>query len=244
MELFLNERKKSIQRPSDGDIWYTTSWRSLNSIPSHPFENLRDNKAIPWITHPFLWNFANESLVNYPFGTSQPRKLFPHHHPPSLLGNKFLPLRGAPHRGPGCYIAEDVYGLAYNLSKIPTSKKGYTFGARTAERFKTINKDMMLYPGMYQVANPQEQIHKQNFAPFNALLPRFRTSKDSSYPGPGTYNPEMKPPPKITWPMKFGSPDWAQVPCLQKRTLKAELSTDKDFRKHRNRVAYLSLFYS
>lgn len=33
-----------------------------------------------------------------------------------------------------------VYGLAYNLSKIPTSKKGYTFGARTAERFKVINK--------------------------------------------------------------------------------------------------------
>ncbi|XP_021545909.1 LOW QUALITY PROTEIN: protein pitchfork [Neomonachus schauinslandi] len=186
-----------------------------------------------------------ELLVNYPFGTRQQRKLFPHHHPPNLLGNKFLPLRGAPHRGPGCYIAEDVYGLAYNLSKIPTSRKGYTFGARTAERFKEINKDMMLYPGMYQAANPQEQIHKQNFAPFNALLPRFRTySKDNYYPGPGTYNLEVKPPPKITWPMKFGSPDWAQVPCLQKRTLKAELSTDKDFRKHRNRVAYLSLFYS
>ncbi|KAF3812335.1 hypothetical protein GH733_019687, partial [Mirounga leonina] len=77
------------------------------------------------------------------------------------------------------------------------------------------------------------------FAPFNALLPRFRTySKGNYYPGPGTYNLEVKPPPKITWPMKFGSPDWAQVPCLQKRTLKAELSTDKDFRKHRNRVAY------
>ncbi|XP_077927837.1 ciliary microtubule-associated protein 3 [Halichoerus grypus] len=125
-----------------------------------------------------------ELLVNYPFGTRQQRKLFPHHHPPNLLGNKFLPLRGAPHRGPGCYIAEDVYGLAYNLSKIPTSRKGYTFGARTAERFKEINKDMMLYPGMYQAANPQEQIHKQNFAPFNALLPRFRTySKGSYYPG-------------------------------------------------------------
>lgn len=40
---------------------------------------------------------------------------------------------------------------------------------------------------------------------------------------PGTYNPERKPPKKITWPMKFGSPDWAQVPCLQKRTLKAEV---------------------
>ncbi|XP_027428518.1 protein pitchfork isoform X2 [Zalophus californianus] len=205
---------------------------------------MRD-KILPGITQPFLWNFTNELLVNYPFGTRQQRKLFPHHHPPNLLGNKFLPLRGAPHRGPGCYIAEDVYGLAYNLSKIPTSRKGYTFGARTAERFKEINKDMMLYPGMYQAANPQEQIHKQNFAPFNALLPRFRTySKGSYYPGPGTYNPQVKPPPKITWPMKFGSPDWAQIPCLQKRTLKAELSTDKDFRKHRNRVAYLSLFYN
>lgn len=32
------------------------------------------------------------------------------------------------------------YGLAYNLSKIPTSKKGYTFGARTAVRFEPISK--------------------------------------------------------------------------------------------------------
>ncbi|KAF6075438.1 primary cilia formation [Phyllostomus discolor] len=61
---------------------------------------------------------------------------------------------------------------------------------------------------------------------------------------PGTYNPEIRPPPKVTWPMKFGSPDWAQVPCLQKRTLKAELPTDKDFRRHRNRLAYLRLFYN
>ncbi|XP_061042164.1 ciliary microtubule-associated protein 3-like isoform X2 [Eubalaena glacialis] len=153
-----------------------------------------------------------ETLVNYSFGTCQQRKLFPHFHPPNLLGNKFLPLRGAPHRGPGCYIGED---------------------------------DMTPYPGMYQTVGPQEQTHKQNFAPFNALLPRFRTySKDTCYPGPGTYNPEIKAPKKIIWPMKFGSPDWAQVPCLQKRTLKAELSTDKDFRKHRNRVAYLSLYYN
>ncbi|XP_029804525.1 protein pitchfork isoform X2 [Suricata suricatta] len=153
-----------------------------------------------------------DTLANYSFGTCQQRKIFPQYHPPSLLGNKFLPLRGEPHRGPGCYIAED---------------------------------DMMLYPGMYQSTDPQKQKHKQNFAPFNTLLPRFRTySKETYYPGPGTYNPERKPPKKITWPMKFGSPDWAQVPCLQKRTLKAELSTDKEFRKHRNRVAYLSLFYN
>ncbi|XP_010991781.1 ciliary microtubule-associated protein 3 isoform X1 [Camelus dromedarius] len=186
-----------------------------------------------------------EPLVNYSFGTRQQRKLFPHFHPPSLLGNKFLPLSGVSHRGPGYYIPEDKYGLAYNLSKIPTSRKEYAFGARTAMRFKPISKDTTPYPGMYQTVNPWGQKDKRNFAPFNALSPRFRTySKDPCYPGPTTYNPEIKPPRKVTWPMRFGSPDWAQIPCLQKRTLKAELSTDKDFRKHRSRVAYLSLYYN
>ncbi|XP_010829149.1 PREDICTED: protein pitchfork-like isoform X3 [Bison bison bison] len=152
-----------------------------------------------------------EPLLNYSFGTCQNRKIFPHIHPQSLLGNKFPPIRGAPNRGPGCYIAED---------------------------------DMTPYPGMYQTVNVREQTHKPNFAPFNALLPRFWTySKDSYYPGPTTYNLEIKPPKRVRWPMKFGSPDWAQVPCLQKRTLRTELPTDKDFRKHRNRLAYLSLYY-
>lgn len=40
---------------------------------------------------------------------------------------------------------------------------------------------------------------------------------------PGSYNPEKKPPLKVAWPMQFGSPDWTQVPCLQKRTLKTEV---------------------
>ncbi|XP_076976037.1 ciliary microtubule-associated protein 3 isoform X2 [Tamandua tetradactyla] len=193
---------------------------------------------------PFLWDFPNETLINCSFGTCQQRKLFPHHHPPNLLGNKFLPLRGAPCRGPGCYITEDRYGLAYNLSKIPTSKKGYALGSRTAVRFKSLNKDVTPYPGMYQAANPTKEKHIQCFAPFNVLMPRFWKVSKETYPGPGTYNPEIKSPQKIIWPMKFGSPDWAQVPHLQKRTLKAELSTDKDFRKHRNRVAYLSLYYN
>ena len=57
-----------------------------------------------------------ETLVNYSFGTCQQRKLFPHSHPPNLLGNKFLPLRGVPHRGPGCYIAEDV-SIHFPLSR-------------------------------------------------------------------------------------------------------------------------------
>ncbi|XP_073907120.1 ciliary microtubule-associated protein 3 [Castor canadensis] len=182
---------------------------------------------------------------NYSFGSCQPRRLFPHYHPPNWLGNKFLPLRGSPHTGPGLYTVTDWKGLAYNLSRIPTSIKGYALGARTAVRFQPISKEVTLYPGMYQRVNTSGQNYKQSFAPFNVLVPRFRSfAKDTSYPGPGTYNPEKKSPPKVTWPMKFGSPDWDQVPCLEKRTLRAELSTDKDFRKHRNHVAYLSLYYN
>uniref|UniRef100_A0A8C9P119 Protein pitchfork n=1 Tax=Spermophilus dauricus TaxID=99837 RepID=A0A8C9P119_SPEDA len=165
------------------------------------------------------------------FGSCQPRRLFPHFYPPNRMGNNFLPLRGFPHTGPGCYMT-DSYGLAYNLTKIPTSTKGYTLGARTAMRFKPVNKESTLHPGKYQRVENWKEKTKQSFS----------YSKDN-FPGPGAYNPEKKPFPKVTWPMKFGSPDWAQVPSLQKRTLKAELSTDKEFRKHRNRVAYLSLFY-
>ncbi|XP_063111705.1 ciliary microtubule-associated protein 3 isoform X1 [Cavia porcellus] len=195
-------------------------------------------------TKPFLWDFSLGPVDVYSFGTRQQRKLFPLYHPPNQLGNYFLPLRGSPHTGPGHYLSKD-YGLAYKLSQIPTSTKGYAIGARTAERFKPLNKDVTPCPGKYQKVDTSEEKHKQNFAPFNVLIPRSGNfSKDTSYPGPGFYNPEKKPPPKVAWPMKFGSPDWAQVPCLQKRTLKAELSTDREFRKYRSRVAYFRLFYN
>uniref|UniRef100_A0A8D1QN40 Ciliary microtubule associated protein 3 n=2 Tax=Sus scrofa TaxID=9823 RepID=A0A8D1QN40_PIG len=217
------ERLRILKSPSEGELWSRISWRSSKSMPPALPRNAKGNTTMLQITQPFLWDFDHEWLVNYSFGTCQQRKLFPHFYPPNLLGNKFLPLRGAPHRGPGCYLTEDSYGLAYNLSKIPTSKKGYTFGARTAVRFEPISKDMTPYPGMYQTVSPQEQKHKQNFGPFNSLLPRFKTDSKDTYPGPATYNPEIKPSRKVSWPMKFGSPDWAQVPCLQKRTLKAEV---------------------
>ncbi|XP_051021634.1 protein pitchfork isoform X2 [Acomys russatus] len=181
----------------------------------------------------------------YSFGTRQQRKIFPHYYPATWFGNKYIPLRGSPHTGPGCYAATDWNGLAYNLTRIPTSTKGYAIGARTAVRFKPVSKEVTPYPGMYQKVDTGNEKHKQSLAPFNVLMPRLRhEEKATSYPGPGTYNPERKPPPKVVWPMKFGAPDWSQVPCLEKRTLKAELSTDKDFRKHRNRVAYFSLYYN
>ncbi|XP_035108346.1 ciliary microtubule-associated protein 3 isoform X1 [Callithrix jacchus] len=239
-----HERSTFTERPPEELFFPRTTGKSRRSTLSSLPGNLRGNKTVSGIRHPYIWDFDNDTADNYCFGTCQQRKLFPHCHPPNLIGNKFVPLRGSPHRGPGCYLPE-AYGLAYNLSKIPTSTKGYTLGARTAVRFKPIQKEMTPCAGRYQQVSRQQEKHKQNFAPFNVLVPRFKNySKDTYYPSPGTYNPEKKPPPKISWPMRFGSPDWAQVPCLPKRTLKAELSTDKELRKHRNRVAYLSLFYN
>ncbi|KAF7254047.1 Protein pitchfork [Varanus komodoensis] len=60
---------------------------------------------------------------------------------------------------------------------------------------------------------------------------------------PGTYDPNKMPHRHVTWPGKFGSPDWSLVPTPVKRTFRTELLSDKEFRKHRNLVAYLSLYY-
>lgn len=42
------------------------------------------------------------------FMTTLDRELFPVKMPPNRFGNEIVPLRGAPHRGPGCYENEDV----------------------------------------------------------------------------------------------------------------------------------------
>lgn len=59
-----------------------------------------------------MWNFAfswpSEKQVNHSFGTCQGKRIFPLYHPLTLMGHTFLPIRGAPHRGPGYNIMEDV----------------------------------------------------------------------------------------------------------------------------------------
>lgn len=40
---------------------------------------------------------------------------------------------------------------------------------------------------------------------------------------PGTYDTDKQLHKKITWPMKFGSPDWSLVPMPAKRMLKTEV---------------------
>uniref|UniRef100_A0A673X6E0 Si:ch211-66i15.4 n=1 Tax=Salmo trutta TaxID=8032 RepID=A0A673X6E0_SALTR len=61
---------------------------------------------------------------------------------------------------------------------------------------------------------------------------------------PGTYAHDTTLNRKVSWPMKFGSPDWGRLPTLERKALRTELLCDKEFAKQRSRVAYLQLFYS
>ncbi|XP_068125525.1 ciliary microtubule-associated protein 3 isoform X1 [Hyperolius riggenbachi] len=180
------------------------------------------------------------------FGSTQDRKHFPHHCAPDRLGNELAPIRGAPNRGPGCYNNEEVTNMVYLQHRKPMSKKGYTLGARTAVRFNPNEKMETPSPAEYQSSWSKERTFSANYVPFSIQAVRFpdKMSDLSLNPGPGVYEREIHVGRKVSWPGQFGSIDWSSVPSLQKRTLRSELLTDREFRKNRNRVAYLSLYYS
>ncbi len=109
---------------------------------------------------------------------------------------------------------------------------------------------------------------------FNSMFKINESQIFNVYPffSPGVYVHDTSQS-KVSWPMKFSSPDWSKVPSLERRALRTEvqicltffyklqfketivflhnlmcfvsmqLYNDKEFRKQRNRVAYLSLFY-
>ncbi|XP_064029801.1 ciliary microtubule-associated protein 3 isoform X2 [Pogoniulus pusillus] len=104
-------------------------------------------------------------------------------------------------------------------------------------------------PASYQPFWNRERRFQPAFAPFATKAPRFpaKPSEKELFPGPGTYDVGKQLHKKVTWPMKFGSPDWSLVPMPAKRMLKMEvqkLTIDRAFRKNQDRVAYLSLYYS
>ncbi|NXS94635.1 PIFO protein, partial [Jacana jacana] len=179
------------------------------------------------------------------FGSCQERKMFPLHHAPDRLGVQLIAIRGSPALGPGCYLSQEV-SFRYSLEKRPLSQKGYVLGARTAQRFKPEPQTVTPSPATYQSLWKTERKRQPACVPFSTKTPRFpdKTSDKDFFPGPGTYETDKRVHKKITWPMKFGSPDWSLVPTPAKRMLKTELTIDREFRKHRDRVAYLSLYYS
>ncbi|XP_018432297.1 PREDICTED: protein pitchfork [Nanorana parkeri] len=187
-----------------------------------------------------------DALKKVYFGSTQDRKPFPSHWAPDRLGNELPPIRGKPNCGPGCYNYEEVTSMVHLQNRIPMSKKGYTLGARTAQRFTPNVKMETPSPSQYQAFWSKERTYSASYAPFNfnaARIPEKMTDI-SLNPSPGTYEHNIERGRKVSWPGRFGSPDWSSVPSLQKRTLRSELPTDKEFRKNRNRLAYLSLYYS
>ncbi|XP_068275623.1 ciliary microtubule-associated protein 3 [Nyctibius grandis] len=183
------------------------------------------------------------------FGSRQERNIFPFHHAPDRLGIQLIAIRGDPSLGPGCYLSQERSSLIYSQENKPLSTKGYVIGARTARRFRPEPQTETPGPGTHQSLWKNERKCQPAYAPFSIKTPRFpdKPSDKEFFPGPGTYKVDKQLHKKVTWPMKFGSPDWSAVPMPAQRFLKMEvqkLTIDKEFRKHRNRLAYLSLYYS
>nr|XP_056700802.1 protein pitchfork [Euleptes europaea] len=180
------------------------------------------------------------------FGSCQERRMFPFFHAPDRLGNVYIPITGDPSLGPGAYDHAERNNILYHLAHKPGSIKGYTMGARTAPRFALSDKYVTPEPTAYQTILAKDQKIQPKYAAFSSKSPRFspKILEAELFPGPGTYDPYKMPHRHVTWPGKFGSPDWSLVPAPAKRTLKTELITDKAFRKQRNLLAYLSLYYS
>ncbi|XP_040391594.1 protein pitchfork isoform X3 [Cygnus olor] len=167
----------------------------------------------------------------------------------SRLGIQLGAIKGNPFLGPGCYQSQEASSLRYSWGKKTLSTKGYVIGARTAQRFISEPQTVTPGPGMYQSFWNKDRKCQPSCAPFSTKTSRFpdKPSNKELFPGPGTYDTDKQLHKKITWPMKFGSPDWSLVPMPAKRMLKTEvqkLMVDREFIKHRNRVAYLSLYES
>ncbi|XP_034550908.1 protein pitchfork-like [Notolabrus celidotus] len=178
------------------------------------------------------------------FGSSQERKVFPLFHAPDRLGNQTL-RQLAPNVGPGCYDNHEFDSILYNIEKTPGSKRGYVLSARTAVRFPSCSKTVTPSPEKYQPDQSQSKLPPLGKTPFNSSTQRFismRCAAEDS-PGPGTYALDTATNRKVMWPMCFGRPDWSGLPQLEKKSLRVKLNTDKEFQKHRSRVAYLSLYY-
>ncbi|XP_067301904.1 ciliary microtubule-associated protein 3 isoform X2 [Pseudorasbora parva] len=181
------------------------------------------------------------------FGSCQKRLIFPTHFPPNRMGNaEMLALHGSTDSkklGPGCYENHTVGTLIYDLQHRPESKRGYVLAARTEPRFLPPFKTDTPSPQKYQQDWTLSKVCPPRKAPFNSTTVRLRPSNADSSPGPGAYAYDTIQNKRVSWPMKFGSPDWSKVPLLERRALRTELLHDKEFRKQRNRVAYLRLFF-
>ncbi|XP_072553335.1 ciliary microtubule-associated protein 3 isoform X3 [Salminus brasiliensis] len=106
----------------------------------------------------------------------------------------------------------------------------------------------LLGPGCYDnhvAATPSPQKYQQDWSmsrvcppgrtPFNSSNQRFRSkpATASSSPGPGAYAHDTPHNQKVSWPMKFGSPDWSRVSQLERKAIRTEVQTRNDLYRGR-----------
>uniref|UniRef100_A0A8C4VTE6 Ciliary microtubule associated protein 3 n=1 Tax=Gopherus evgoodei TaxID=1825980 RepID=A0A8C4VTE6_9SAUR len=154
------------------------------------------------------------------------RKIFPFHHAPDRLGNQLVPILGDPYRGPGSYNNDERSSMVYALTHKPESIKGYILGARTSLRFPP---DCKVRKALSIVCHGCCMflwvLKKNECTVIPSQVPAICMSNfhSLSWLLPGTYEADKLPHKKITWPMKFGSPDWSLVPMPERRTLRTEV---------------------
>ncbi|XP_064603633.1 ciliary microtubule-associated protein 3-like isoform X2 [Liolophura sinensis] len=183
------------------------------------------------------------------FNTTMNREMFPHEMPPNRFGNELIPIRGAPHRGPGCYENEDKTNFWYQIENKINSTKGYTLGARTAKRGPPLKAFLTPSPMAYQTDRTEPRVFTKSFKPFNVAADRFQVFKrdlTEVMPGPGTYEQDIPCSRQVQWHQSFGGapimlPDVQVKSTIEKNTDK--LYSTKEEKKYHRKLAYLKLYY-
>jgi len=176
------------------------------------------------------------------FGTTQNRKGFPLSTEPNKLGTVLKPIRGSPNLGPGVYNDQHYNTIAWNIDRKTVSNKGII---RTGPRLIKKKYEKTPCPTAYQTNWTKQKQFVPSAQPFNIKEKRFNEvlTQPQINPGPGNYNFGRDLNRKIVWPQQFGRPIHPIEPNLPKRSVRAELMVDKEYRKFKNKVAYFRLYY-
>lgn len=183
------------------------------------------------------------------FMSSLEREMFPVKMPYNRFGNEILPMRGAPHRGPGCYDNEEHTNFMYQIDSRVESKKGYTMGARTGPRLTRTSKFITPSPTHYQQNQTDPITFETDKKPFLVGADRFPVKKHEiveAKPGPGNYEHEIPRNRQVQWHQSFGGnpimlPSISIKSTIEKNTDK--LYSTKEERKFHRKLAYLKLYY-
>eukprot|EP00111_Clytia_hemisphaerica_P005070 TCONS_00014592-protein len=146
----------------------------------------------------------NKKVSNVSFGTTLSRELLPLKTPHTKAGNEMC-LRGVPNLGPGSYKNDETSSFIHELELKPTCKKGYSLGARTAQRFLEFREDFPGPPSFQEIISKPREFTADK-KPFRSGSSRFPLIKLESLPGPGTYEHNVGRNRKVQFHGSFGGP--------------------------------------